>query len=102
MKRASVQRKLAQPARRQLTRAQYPSTDNFQYSGPWYSCLNSRWALESSVDPLPWTGVDPPLPGCSSVGQTIAKEPVEPFIALEGSVQVAVENEPSREKFEEK
>ena len=97
MKRASVQ-----PARRQLTRAKYLSTDNFQYSGPWYSCLNSRWALESSVDPLPGTSVDPPLPGCSSVEQTIANEPVEPFIALEESVKVAVENEPLRKKFEEK
>ena len=102
MKRASVQRKLAQPARRQLTRPQYPSTDNFQYSGPWYSCLNSRWALESSVDPLPGTSVDRPLPGCNNVDQTIAKEPVEPFSTLEESVQVAVENELLREKSEEK
>ena len=99
MKRASVQRKLAQPARRQLTRA---STDNFQYSGPWYSCLNSRWALESTVDPLPGTSVDRPLPGCNNVDQTIAKEPVEPFSTLEESVQVAVENKLLREKSDEK
>ena len=33
---------------------------SFQYCGPWYTYRNSVWALESSVDPLWGSSVDPP------------------------------------------
>ena len=93
MRRQSARPKLAQPARQQLTIDQSPSTDNFQYCGQWNSYLNSRWALESSVDPLPGTSVDPPLPECSSVNPSVSEEPVEHVV-----VDVVVENEPLKEE----
>ena len=96
MRRQSARPKLTQPARRQLTVDQSPSTDNSQYDGQWNFYLNSRWALESSVDPLPGTSVGPPLPGCSSVNQSASEETVEHVVVV--LEDVVVENEPLKEE----
>lgn len=78
------------PSRRELTKGQCPS---IEYCGPWYSYLNSRWSLESSVDPLPGSSVDQIA--------SIAKEPAE-LLEESSHIDGNVENEPLKEEDQEK
>lgn len=80
--------KPAQAARGQPTKAQRLSTNNgyirFQHCGPWYSYMNYRWALESSVDPLWGSSVDP----TSTVVKECAAKSIISGIDISGSISL--------------